>query len=277
MRLTNGDSKVSWTGRAGLIGLIGLSVMAMPAHAAPPKITVDKTAAPASRPAPGGSFEFTVVITNTDTGNNASSAQITNLVDDVYGNLDGRGSCDIGAVLAPAPNPNSTYTCSFSGNFTGAAGDKQTDTVTATVRDPSSPSDTSSAFGKATVSLTAGGGPTCGPVPVTILGTPGADTLVGTAGVDVISGLGGNDEISGRGGDDVACGGSGKDLLRGNGGRDLLRGAGANDILRGGPANDELLGGSGNDRLRGGTGKDVCRGGSGTDRASSCATVRSVP
>jgi Bacterial Ig-like domain (group 3) len=89
-----------------------------------PTIMVEKTANPTSLPAPGGDFAFTVVVTNTSTQN----LTIASLVDDVYGDLNGRGSCRAGQVLPPG----ATYTCSFTADFRGNAGDEQTDTVTVT-------------------------------------------------------------------------------------------------------------------------------------------------
>ena len=61
---------------------------------------------------------------------------ITSLIDDIYGNLatrSGVNTCDdlIGDVLAPGASAN----CSFQGEFTGNAGDSQTDVVTVTGRD----------------------------------------------------------------------------------------------------------------------------------------------
>ncbi|MCA1683671.1 MAG: DUF11 domain-containing protein, partial [Actinobacteria bacterium] len=110
-----------------------------------PTIGVTKTADPSSRPAPGGTFTFTVTVTNTST----RPLTITRLVDDIYGDLNGQGTCAVGAVLAPGE----TYTCSFPAEFRGNAGDQQTDTVTATGRDEQGREVTSTA--KATVSLTA--------------------------------------------------------------------------------------------------------------------------
>jgi hypothetical protein len=95
---------------------------------APPTLTVEKTADPLTRPEPGGDFTFTVVVTNTT----ARPLTLTRLVDDVYGDLNGRGSCAVGATLAAN---GGTYTCSFVGPFTGRGGDSQTDTVTATAVD----------------------------------------------------------------------------------------------------------------------------------------------
>ena len=90
----------------------------------PPVLTLVKTATPLVRNEPGGSFTFDVVITNPGT----EAVTITSLTDDVYGNLDGRGTCAVGAVLAPN---GGTYRCSFTGDFIGNAGASQTDTVTA--------------------------------------------------------------------------------------------------------------------------------------------------
>lgn len=92
-----------------------------------PEIVVVKTAAPLSLPEPGGTFTFTVAVTNAS----FEPVTITALTDDVYGDLVGLGTCAAGSVLAPG----GTYTCSFPGTFTGNAGDSQTDVVTATAVD----------------------------------------------------------------------------------------------------------------------------------------------
>ncbi|MCA1683736.1 MAG: hypothetical protein LC708_01210, partial [Actinobacteria bacterium] len=78
-------------------------------------ITVTKTADPLTRPEPGGTFTFGVVVTNTG----PTPVTLTALTDDVYGNLAGRGSCAVGAVLDPN---GGTHVCSFPGDFTGASG-----------------------------------------------------------------------------------------------------------------------------------------------------------
>jgi hypothetical protein len=130
------------------ISLLGAFVAgAQPAFAAP-SVSVTKSAGPPSRPAPGGSFTFSVIITNTS---NASETLLT-LVDDVYGNLNGRGSCATTGTLAAS---GGTYACSFSGNFTGNPGDSQTDTVTATVVSSSPAGAVASGSASATVTLTA--------------------------------------------------------------------------------------------------------------------------
>ena len=98
-----------------------------------PQIQVVKTASPLSRPAPGGTFTFSLVVSNP--GPNA--VEITALTDDIYGNIGtstaAGNTCDdlIGDVLAPA----ASATCSFDGTFSGASGASQTDVVTVTGTD----------------------------------------------------------------------------------------------------------------------------------------------
>ena len=92
-----------------------------------PTIVVDKSATPGSRPEPGGSFSYTVKVTNTS----IESVTLSSLVDDKFGDLNGKGSCATGASIAPG----ATYTCTFSGNVAGNAGDQHTNTVTATAVD----------------------------------------------------------------------------------------------------------------------------------------------
>ena len=88
-------------------------------------ITVIKDVLPLSRPEPGGTFTFRVGVLNSGLRN----VSITSLVDNIYGNLNGRGTCSTGALLIPGQ----IYVCEFDGNFTGITGASQTDIVTATV------------------------------------------------------------------------------------------------------------------------------------------------
>ena len=86
---------------------------------------------PLSRPEPGGTFTFTVVVTNTSP---AESVTITSLTDDIYGNIATQGHA------APPPSarcwPRRAPTpAAFTGNFTGNAGASQTDIVTVLVTD----------------------------------------------------------------------------------------------------------------------------------------------
>jgi hypothetical protein len=109
-----------------------------------PIIEVVKTASPLTRPEPGGSFTFDVEVIN----HSFESVTITSLEDDIHGDLDGRGTCDVGATLAPG----ASYDCSFTASFTGNAGDSETDTVTAVAVDDDGSSDEDS--DDATIRLT---------------------------------------------------------------------------------------------------------------------------
>src|SRR5207245_1252832 len=82
-------------------------------------ISVDKTAAPLSLTAPGGTFTFSVTVTNPS----PVSLTLTSLVDNIYGDLNGKGTCATGGRIAAL----GSYTCSFPGSFTGSGGASQTD------------------------------------------------------------------------------------------------------------------------------------------------------
>jgi len=109
-----------------------------------PVIAVDKTATPLTLPEPGGTFTFGVTVTN----RSVEPVTLTTLVDDVYGDLDGQGDCDVPQTLAIG----ASYSCSFTGDFTGNAGDPQTDTITASATDDDG--NTATQDDDATVTLT---------------------------------------------------------------------------------------------------------------------------
>jgi uncharacterized repeat protein (TIGR01451 family) len=94
----------------------------------PSSILVTKSATPTSLPEPGGNATFDVTVKNMSA---VDSVTITSLSDDVYGNLDGKGSCDVPQTLAPG----ASYSCSFSGAVSGNAGSSHTDVVTASGTD----------------------------------------------------------------------------------------------------------------------------------------------
>ena len=147
----------------------------------PPTITTTKKADPTTRPEPGGTFTFTFTLTNTS----IEPVRITSLVDNVYGDLNGRGTCAIGSTLAAAPGPGNVYTCTFTGSFTGVGGQNQTDVITATVVDDENTPTTSTSTATVTlttvpptISVTKTPSPTSRPVPggdftftVTVLNT----------------------------------------------------------------------------------------------------------
>jgi hypothetical protein len=93
---------------------------------AAPTLTVDKTADPTTLPETGGNVTFSVVVTNTA----LTSVTLTTLSDDVYGNLNGVGTCVTGGTIAAS----GTYSCAFTKALAaGSAGDVHKDTVSATV------------------------------------------------------------------------------------------------------------------------------------------------
>ena len=118
--------------------------------AAVPVISLTKVANPLSLPVPGGTFTFTVRVTNPST---TIPIKITSLVDNIYGDLATRTGSTCGALIGVTLAPGATSApCSFTGPFTGKAGDSQTDTVTVTGVDSNGV--TATATAKATVTLT---------------------------------------------------------------------------------------------------------------------------
>ena len=90
-----------------------------------PEFSIVKTPSPATIAEPGGSISYSVVVTN----DSVEDVTITSLVDDQDGailDLNGQGSC-----LTPQTiEPGDSYTCSFSRDATGNAGDTVEDTIT---------------------------------------------------------------------------------------------------------------------------------------------------
>jgi len=93
-----------------------------------PTIQVIKTTDPTTVQAPGGLVTFTVVVSNES---EAEVLTINSLVDSIYGNLDGRGTCDVPQTL----DVGESYICQFTEMVEGVAGDSETDVVTATGED----------------------------------------------------------------------------------------------------------------------------------------------
>ncbi|OGO71216.1 MAG: hypothetical protein A2Z37_07255 [Chloroflexi bacterium RBG_19FT_COMBO_62_14] len=92
-----------------------------------PSLNVTKTPGVTSIDEPGGNVTFTVEVQNTS----PEAVTLDSLVDDVFGDLDGQGTCATGGSIAAG----ATYTCDFTGTVSGNAGDTRTDTVTAQVSD----------------------------------------------------------------------------------------------------------------------------------------------
>jgi hypothetical protein len=95
-----------------------------------PEISVIKTANPTALDLPGGDVTFSVTVSNEA----PEAITINALADDVFGPLDGQGSCQVPFDLAPEGEPGDSYACSFIGAVTGPAG-VFTNTVTASGSD----------------------------------------------------------------------------------------------------------------------------------------------
>jgi hypothetical protein len=96
----------------------------------PPSIAVSKAAEPGSVSEPGGTVQFTVQIRN----DGPEVVMLQALVDDVYGNLSGKGSCPVLSNQVPI-GPSEVYGCAFAGGVFGSAGGVVTTTTTALVVD----------------------------------------------------------------------------------------------------------------------------------------------
>jgi hypothetical protein len=92
------------------------------------EITLQKDANPQVINAPGSLVDFTVVITNAG----VIPVQVTDLADDQFGNL-----FDDGACVPPAEPlaPTETYTCTFTEQVAGVAGDTHVNTAQAVAED----------------------------------------------------------------------------------------------------------------------------------------------
>jgi hypothetical protein len=97
------------------------------------ELLVTKDADPTSVNEPGGSVTFTVTVTNTGIDPN-NPVTLNSLLDNIYGDIT-MVQGDITATDCAVPQTlaagNGTYTCQFTADVTGNAGDSETDTVTA--------------------------------------------------------------------------------------------------------------------------------------------------
>lgn len=153
-------------------GAAGESVVVLPA----PEIAAIVVSSPQSLVAPGGTFTFTVRVSNPST---TEPVQITSLADDVYGDLASRPGSNcatlIGVILAPGTTSDP---CTYTGTFTGSAGDSQDDTVTVT----GGPVVVATATATATVTITAAP-PSPSPSPPTPTPSSPAPSRSGSGGL----------------------------------------------------------------------------------------------
>ena len=87
-------------------------------------INVEKTASPTSVPETGGDVEYTIKVNNPS----AVSVNLTSLNDDKFGDLDGKGTCDVPQTIIAGGN----YQCKFTETLSGEAGNTHKNIVTAT-------------------------------------------------------------------------------------------------------------------------------------------------
>lgn len=126
---TGDNVTVTATAVSGPASATGAALISI---AAPiPQISVIKAASPTTLPEPGGTFTYTITVTNVG----VDPVPIVDLIDDVYGDLNGQGTCSTGVMLAPN---GGTYSCTFPGVFTGNAGATLTDTILVGVQGPES-------------------------------------------------------------------------------------------------------------------------------------------
>lgn len=96
----------------------------------PPTITVEKTANPTQVPESGGNVTYTVKVTNTS-ANFDSPMTLTSLMDDQFGDLNGKGTCTTSGMIAFM----GYYQCTFTEFISGTGAGSHTNIVTATAID----------------------------------------------------------------------------------------------------------------------------------------------
>ena len=85
-----------------------------------PVIAVTKAASPLSRPEPGGTFTFTVQVSNPSA---TDPIKITSLTDNIYGDLATRPGSTCGALIGVTLAPGAVSApCTFTGPFSGLGG-----------------------------------------------------------------------------------------------------------------------------------------------------------
>ena len=96
-----------------------------------PQIDMVKVAVPRIVREPGDTVYFEVEVFNES--NRSDDVVVTDLTDNIYGDLNGQGNCAVGASIPPG----GAYRCEFSATVTGAAGDIHRNVATARVVDSS--------------------------------------------------------------------------------------------------------------------------------------------
>jgi hypothetical protein len=102
-----------------------------------PDISMDKTADPTTVLETGANVDFTFTVTN----NSAEAATLDSLTDTIFGDLNGQGTCSVGAQIAPN---GGQYTCTVAVFIQGDADEVHTNVATATASDNDGNSDSES-------------------------------------------------------------------------------------------------------------------------------------
>jgi hypothetical protein len=94
-----------------------------------PLIEVSKVARPDRVPTTGGAVAFTAEVINASA---TEAVLIEELVDDIHGNLSGRGNCGVISTASPLEiAAGATHRCTFTEQLKGAEGSIERDTITA--------------------------------------------------------------------------------------------------------------------------------------------------
>jgi uncharacterized repeat protein (TIGR01451 family) len=133
-----------------------------------PEISVAKVADPVRVPAAGADVTFTITVDNL-----GEEVSVVSGDDDVYGDLNGLGTC----VFPQTLGVGASYTCEFTATVTGAPGGSEVDTVTVVAEDDEFT--TTTATDSATVTIGTG----------TISGSVTHDLYGDTSDIDPIAGV----------------------------------------------------------------------------------------
>jgi hypothetical protein len=131
------DGETCPTGVGGSDGQFCTNVQTVQVTNLAPAISVTKTPDKDEVKEPGESVEFTIEVTNSKPANEDwdDPVQVYSLTDSDFGDLDGKGTCDLTSPNASL-SPQESYTCSFSEVISGDyPTDPHMNTVTAVARD----------------------------------------------------------------------------------------------------------------------------------------------
>ena len=127
---SNGNSITPGTNNSVPVAASATVVCTFTNTAIPSSITVVKTAASPTVAETGGNVSYSVVVTNTS----SIPVTLTSLIDDRFGNLSGKGTCNGAGNLYGSIAVSGTYSCSFTGTLAASdSGQVHVNEVTASV------------------------------------------------------------------------------------------------------------------------------------------------